>query len=207
MILYFSLHFSRHQFCNYQNEALVSLDLYVFFQHVNSGIKSNIKRKIRNRGASTRENQSSGLSFADFVVTEAPGQCMTKSSQSLIPQLLFWPLVSHACAQQDPDNPHPGSISSRFYFANWKLLEEIHIGIQTPEHLAKPNPAGLCMRCWPPLESQPISPKPMARPPAPWQMSSLPTHFFHTDIQTRTSSPYVLTASQWVTFFKLCSKT
>lgn len=78
------------------------------------------------------------------------------------------------------------------HIANWKPWEEIHIGIQTPEHLAKPNPAGLCMWRWPPLEPQPISLSQWPRPPSPWQTLSLPTHLFHTDVQTRTSLPYVL---------------
>lgn len=94
------------------------------------------------------------------VGTEAPGGCMTESSPSSFPWLLFWPLVSHPWAQQDTNNPHPWlriQLIPRCQL--WKPLEEIHIGIQTPEHLAKPNPAGLCMLCWPPLQPQPTSPR------------------------------------------------
>ena len=46
-------------------------------------------------------------------------------------------------------------------------------------------------------------PRPMARPPSPRHMPSPPTHLFHMDVQTRTSSAYVLTASQWLVFFML----
>lgn len=103
-----------------------------------------------------------------------------------------------------PTIPTLGCLSSCFHVANCNPLEEIHIGIQTPEHLAKPNPAGLRMRHWPPLEPQPTSPCQWPALPLP-DKRSLPTHLFHTDVQTRTTSPYVLIASQRVLFFKSCS--
>lgn len=174
------------------------------FQHAKSRIRSEIRRKIRNRRASAREQGWSIICNA--VGIEAPGWCMTESTPNPFSWLLFWPLVSHPMPNRIPTIPTLGCISSWSQVANWKPLEEIHIGIQTPEHLAKPNPAGLRMRHRPPLEPQPFFPCQWPALPL-LDKRSLPTHLFHTDVQTRTSSPYVLTASQRVIFFKSCSKT
>lgn len=56
--------------------------------------------------------------------------------------------------------PTLGSRSSRSIpRCQLKTWEEIHTGIQTPEHLAKATPAGLWMRRWPLLEPPATSPR------------------------------------------------
>lgn len=98
------------------------------------------------------------------VRTEDPGWCLTESSPSSFLGFCSDLWYHTPGPNRIPTIPTLGCISSWFHAANWKPLEEIHIGIQTPEHLAKPNPAGLCTRRWPPLEPQPISPCQCALP-------------------------------------------
>lgn len=138
------------------------------------------------------------------VGTEAPGWCTTEVPPAPSPGFCSNLWYHTAGPNRIPTIPTLGWVSSWFHVANWKPLEEIHIGIQTPEHLAKPSPAGLCMRRWPPLQPQPISPRQWPALPLLDKRPLCPLTY------STQMSKHALAhrmSSQRVIFFKSCSKT
>lgn len=103
-------------------------------------------------GELAQENKA-GLWFAILLEWRDPGRCLRQQvpqTSSLGFRSDLW--YHTPTPNRIPRIPTLGCISSCFHVASWNPREEMHIGIQTPEHLAKPNPAGLRMRHWPPLE-------------------------------------------------------
>lgn len=141
MILRTSLHFAMHPFfltitmrAVYQIKRTPEFP----FNMPSPGFSLRLKEKS-GLGELSRKNKAL-VQICNPVGTEAPGWCTTEVPPAPSPGFCSNLWYHTAGPNRIPTIPTLGCVSSWFHVANWKPLEEIHIGIQTPEHLAKPSP-------------------------------------------------------------------
>lgn len=190
---------------SYHNEAFRPRELSSSLSTCQSMINCEIKTKVRNRTVSTKENKSLVYNV-QFCWKWGPRTVLEEKFPKPLP--LASVLTSGITAphltgsgQSPPLAPDPAD----------PTLPTENLGGNSHRH-PDTRTFGQTHPCWP-LDAALATagtpghfPTPMARPPSPWHTPSLPTHLFHTDVQTRTSSAYVFIASQWLILFKSCSK-